>query len=400
MKNPFFTSVLFTACIFIIQNAFAQAPGKLSYQAVIRNSSGQLVTNQAVGMQIVIFQGSIDGNVVYEEVQTPVTNANGLVSTEIGGNAGFDAIDWAGGPFFLRTDIDIGGGTNYTITSTSQMLSVPYALHAKTAEAFTGTLTETQDLSDVAAIDNSVNTQLKDVTDPTDAQDAATKAYVDALVSEIQVLTTRVQDAEGNLYSTVKIGNQVWMGENLRTTLYRNHEAIPLVTGNTAWTNLTTPAYCWYDNDDANKIYGALYNWYTVNTGNLCPAGWHVPTDEEMTTLINYLGAPYIAGGKLKEAGIAHWCTPNAGSTNESGFTLSAYPNPVSDVLVLRIENDNCENLFYRLSDINGRQIENSEITDRKTCINMGGLMPAVYYLSVIKTGSLEGIVVFKIIKN
>ena len=83
-----------------------------------------------------------------------------------------------------------------------------------------------------------------------------------------------------------------------------------------------------------------------------------------------------------------------------TGFTLSAYPNPVSDILMLRIENDNCENLFYRLSDINGRQIRNSEITDRQTCISMGGLMPAVYYLSVIKTGSLEGIVVFKIIKN
>ncbi|MCX6309302.1 MAG: hypothetical protein NTY32_10900, partial [Bacteroidia bacterium] len=99
-----------------------------------------------------------------------------------------------------------------------------------------------------------------------------------------------VADIDGNLYNTVAIGTQVWMVENLKTTKYNDGKAIPLVTDDAAWGDLSTPAYCFYNNDAANKtIYGALYNWYTVNTGKLAPAGWHVPTDAEWTTLENNL---------------------------------------------------------------------------------------------------------------
>ena len=100
-------------------------------------------------------------------------------------------------------------------------------------------------------------------------------------------------DADGNNYKVVTIGTQTWMAENLKTTQYNDGIAIPLVTDNTAWFNLSTPGYCWYNNDAAtykNK-YGALYNWYTVNTGKLAPTGWHVATDAEWTTLENYLTA-------------------------------------------------------------------------------------------------------------
>jgi uncharacterized protein (TIGR02145 family) len=105
--------------------------------------------------------------------------------------------------------------------------------------------------------------------------------------------SSTVTDIEGNVYNTVKIGTQVWMLENLKTTKYNDGTAIPLVTDSTAWTYLSTPAYCWYKNDAAtykNK-YGALYNWYVVNTGKLAPTGWHVATDAEWTTLENYLTA-------------------------------------------------------------------------------------------------------------
>jgi len=100
-----------------------------------------------------------------------------------------------------------------------------------------------------------------------------------------------VTDIDGNVYQTVKIGNQVWTVENLRTTRFNDGAAIPEVTDNSAWSNLTTPGYCYYSNDSAaNAVkYGALYNWYTVNTGKLAPAGWHVPTDAEWDTLQNYL---------------------------------------------------------------------------------------------------------------
>jgi len=129
--------------VFLTATVWAQSPNKMSYQAVIRNSSDALVTNTQIGLEVNIRQGTTSGTVVYTETQTPTTNANGLVSIEIGGGSGFNTIDWANGPYFIETKTDPAGGTNYTITGTSQLLSVPYALHAKTAESVSGTITET-----------------------------------------------------------------------------------------------------------------------------------------------------------------------------------------------------------------------------------------------------------------
>ena len=142
-------------------------------------------------------------------------------------------------------------------------------------------------------------------------------------VNATATVPTSVTDIDANTYPVVVIGNQIWMAENLKTTKYNNGTTISLVTDNTAWNNLTTAAYCWYNNDETTykNTYGALYNWYTVNTGNLCPTGWHVPTDTEWTTLTDYLGGLSVAGGKLKETGTTHWTTPNTGATNETGFT-------------------------------------------------------------------------------
>jgi uncharacterized protein (TIGR02145 family) len=139
----------------------------------------------------------------------------------------------------------------------------------------------------------------------------------------LQPTTGTVIDYEGNIYQTIKIDDQWWMAENLRTTRYNDGSEIPHVTYFDDWRNLTTPAYVWYNNDPLTykATYGALYNWYAVNTGNLCPAGWHVPTDDEWSNLAEYLGGESIAGGKMKESGTLHWNSPNDGATNESGFT-------------------------------------------------------------------------------
>lgn len=123
---------LFAIQLFI--TVCAQSPSTLSYQAVIRNSSNKLVLNKEVAMQISILQGSASGTAVYIETQHPTTNANGLVTIEIGNEAGFSTINWAYGPYFIKTETDPDGGNNYTVFGTSQLLSVPYALHATTAE--------------------------------------------------------------------------------------------------------------------------------------------------------------------------------------------------------------------------------------------------------------------------
>ena len=130
-----------------------------------------------------------------------------------------------------------------------------------------------------------------------------------------------VKDIDGNVYKTVKIGTQTWMAENLKTTKFNDGKVILLVT-DTTWHSIVTPGYCWYDNMTIYKnSYGAMYNWWAVKSGKLCPSGWHVPSDEEWTSLITFSGGENTAGGKLKETGTAHWKSPNTDATNESKFT-------------------------------------------------------------------------------
>lgn len=143
-----------------------------------------------------------------------------------------------------------------------------------------------------------------------------------------------VMDYDGNVYQTVRIGDQCWMMENLKVTHYRNGDAIPGVKDGGVWAGLTTGAWCNYNNNIANTdVYGRIYNWHAVNDSrNIAPAGWHVPSDTEWKQLEMYLGMTQAdadaygwrgkgQGGMLKEAGTVHWQDPNTGATNSSGFT-------------------------------------------------------------------------------
>jgi uncharacterized protein (TIGR02145 family) len=144
-----------------------------------------------------------------------------------------------------------------------------------------------------------------------------------------------VTDIEGNAYKTIEIGTQTWMAENLRTTLFSDATAIPLVADRDEWVQITAPAYGWYDNDEElyKDIYGAFYNWHAVGTGKLCPSGWHVPSDEEWKTMEIYLGMPpehadspalrgTDEGLMIREAGTSNWDPDGAHmGTNVTGFT-------------------------------------------------------------------------------
>ena len=140
-----------------------------------------------------------------------------------------------------------------------------------------------------------------------------------------------VADIDGHTYSTVKIGEQWWMAENLKVTRFRNGNDIQLVTSNVVWESLSTAGYSNYNNDISRVgTYGRLYNWQAVNDPRgLAPEGWHIPSDSEWQALTEYLGGDDIAGGKMKETGTLHWLNPNAGATNESGF--SARPGGCRD---------------------------------------------------------------------
>jgi uncharacterized protein (TIGR02145 family) len=388
MKKLFTLSTV----VLITYSVFAQSPQKMSYQCVVRNSTGALVTNQSVGLKISILQGTISGTAVYQEIYNPdpQTNANGLLSLEIGGGLPitgiFSSIDWAAGPFFLKTETDPTGGTNYTVVGISQLLSVPYAMYAKTAgNAFSGNYNDLtnqptlfsgnyNDLTNKPTLFNGTWINLigkpntlagygitdaiattgdqtiagnktfsgtTTVSTPVNATDATTKAYVDAILDKL--LETQAElgakDIDGNTYKSVKIGTQVWMAENLKTTKYNNGDLIGTTTPATLdISGETTPKYQWtYDGNESNvNTYGRLYTWYAVmDSRNVCPTGWHIPTDAEWTILTDYLtnnGYGYQGSGNDIGKSIANtsgWTTYTTAGTvgddqisnNSSGFT-------------------------------------------------------------------------------
>ena len=153
--------------------------------------------------------------------------------------------------------------------------------------------------------------------------------YIFELINGLPCLNVPfVTDINGNTYRTVKIGTQCWLRENLNVLNYNDGVAIPHVSGNSAWANQNSGARCWYGNDSATyaTVYGGMYNWHAVNSGKLCPTGWHVPTNSEWTTLTDFVGGTSTAGNTLKStltepSPHPRWNSPNSGATNATGFS-------------------------------------------------------------------------------
>ena len=339
MKTFYLTLCLAIASLTQLQ---AQAPQGFNYQATVRNNSGDLIINTNVYFKFNVIQGSQTSLPVFTEIHYVPTDDLGQISLVIGqgtASAGvFSEIDWSLGSYYLGIELDTGSG--YVAMGTTQLLSVPYALYAESSGNSTPT---TPNLQSVLAENNSANNQqIKDLQDPTDAQDAVTKNYtyskaeVDALLanlqSQIDDLDTdnssgSVTDQDGNTYDYLTYGDQVWTVENAEMVTYRDGTPIPEVTDPTEWQNLTTGAWCYYDNDPTKP---RLYNWYAVagihdtdpNTPNkeFAPQGWRVPTDVDWTTLENYLIVNgYNYDGTTTENKIAKAMASNTGwvtSTN------------------------------------------------------------------------------------
>jgi uncharacterized protein (TIGR02145 family) len=359
------TSLILSIALLKSSNVFSQAPQGFNYQAVARDASGQSLVNKSVMFRISLLQGSISGTAVYAETQATTTNQFGLITLNIGSgtvvSGTFASINWAGGPYFIKVEMDAAGGTSFQSMGTSQLLSVPYAQYAvKAGNGFSGSYNDLNGKPDFSKWDkdstdnvtiagyqnitggktfsemiyansgiNLNNKTISSVANPVYNADAVNKAYLEA---KIEVLEKRlntqdaggtVKDYDANIYNTVKIGNQIWMTENLKTAHYNNGDPIATTTPDTLDISLfATPKYQWpYKGNESNvSTYGRLYTYYAITDARgVCPVGWHVPTDPEWTTLEDYLGGIANAGGKMKEQGTAHWTYAN-GDDNPSGF--------------------------------------------------------------------------------
>jgi uncharacterized protein (TIGR02145 family) len=269
---------------------FAQAPQSIPYQAVVRNTDGTMMANAAVTITFKIHDNSASGTVVYEETHAATTNAQGLVSLNVGGGTAmtgtFSGIHWGTGSKFLQVLINAGNGV--VDLGTQQMMSVPYTLYAE------NTVVRISNSGDTLTIGgNSVIVPGISLANPVSTSNYGSVLLPGNTTCQNEYISVTGCGGQDSLlyydryYSLVEIGGQCWFAENLATDKYANGDNIPTGLDNTQWQNTTAGAFAVYNDDMANDaIYGKLYNWYTtVDSRGVCPTGWHVPSDCEW----NYL---------------------------------------------------------------------------------------------------------------
>ena len=324
-------TLLLVICISLCTFAQAQIPPQaFNYSAVARNAAGQPIATSTIGIQITILKTSTTGTSVYSENHFVNTDAYGLFNLVVGGgaiqNGSMNTIDWSADNYYLKVGMDANGGTNFLNMGTTQLLSVPYALHSKTAESLIGVgATDNQQLSvsligDTLYLQNGGFVIIPGISAANNSGGGGNGIYTSG---------NGVTDIEGNFYQSIIINGQEWMAENLRSTRYSNGDTIPNVSSDAIWANLTSEAYCFYFDGSVTYYNNPMYNWFVINdTRNVCPNGWHVPTDSEWTTFINFLdpnadggnNSSNSAGGKMKSTD-TYWQIGDLTGTNESGFT-------------------------------------------------------------------------------
>ena len=300
--------LLVLCCIFLINTTvLGQSPALFNYQAVLRDNAGQIIESENISLHVEIVLDSAEGTVIFSETHETETNAFGLVNLKIGSINSLEGVSWGEGLHFLRIFV------NDDLMGVQQLMSVPYALHATTsADAFSG---DYDDLANTPDFQNFITIS--------DAQQGDMLFYHnDSWVllppgEEGQVLAVyegipqwmdipgddtdegTVTDIDGNVYPIIIIGDQEWLGSNLRTTTFADGTPIAGNLSNAEWHANTTGAWAVYPHDNIPGIdseeemlvaYGALYNWFAVNNpAGLCPEGWQVASDDDWTALTDYL---------------------------------------------------------------------------------------------------------------
>jgi uncharacterized protein (TIGR02145 family) len=282
-KIKFFISYF---VFFITLVSYSQTPNQISYQMVIRDNANQLVANRQIRLRISLLADSMNATSAYVETHQATSSNQGLVQLAIGGgtvvSGSFGSIPWSRGKMFAKIEIDPAGSTNYTLSSTTQLLSVPYALNSK-------------------------NVNLS-------------KSGDTITIGDVQLLIPGVKTFVGGVPAVIVQG-QVWMDKNLEVSKYRNGDPIPEVKEEANWIKLTTGAWCHFTNNITfGQQYGKLYNWFAVtDSRGLCPVGWRMPTKLDFEILFNNLGGDSTVGPKLMEKGNTYWVS-DAG-TNSTGFS-------------------------------------------------------------------------------
>jgi uncharacterized protein (TIGR02145 family) len=312
---------LTTLALLISAILFAQAPALIPYQAIARNAAGEPLSSSTLNARFTIHDGTATGTNVWQELQTVSTSALGLFTVQLGSSVPLTSVNWANGSKFMQVELDLGSG--FVDIGTQQLLSVPYALHAGSVHLDVSSTGDTLFVGDGSFV---IVPGISEANSFTTATTLHTCGAPN--VHNPNLTYGSMTDQEGNVYKTIVIGTQEWMAENLNTSIYRNGDAIPTNLDDGTWQNTTSGAWAYYNNDASYACpYGKLYNGYAcVDARQLCPVGWHVPTDAEWTVLTDFIGGEAVAGGKMKttgtiEAATGLWYSPNTGATNSSGFS-------------------------------------------------------------------------------
>ncbi len=316
---------ILSAILIFFQIVLAQNPGAFKYQAAVRNSSGDLITNQVVSFRVGIRDVSATGTILYTETHSATTNDFGLVNINIGlGNpvfGTFEEIKWGTNDKFLTVAIDINGGSNYATMGTSQLLNVPYSIHAKESAGSVIMTSAERDAID----DPYMGMQIFN-------SDTHKINYHDGF-GWLEITGVRQADftcgnplldsRDGTYYNTVEISGQCWMAENINIGT--------MILGTTNPSNDgVIEKYCYSNNPGLCDTYGAFYQWNEVmqysNTEGaqgICPDEWHIPTDAEWTALVNATGGTNNAGANLVQGGSSGFEAKMSGYREPQ---LSGYP--------------------------------------------------------------------------
>ncbi len=333
--------------VFLFFECVSQVPNEFAFQAVVRNAANQLVANSPVSVRVSIIQGGVMGNAVYVETHNVTTNENGLMTFYIGSGSvlqgTLESVDWGNGVYYLKTETDSNGGSDYSVVSTQQLVSVPYALYAKEAESSADCQELSIALQGLLSIVEHQQAQIDSLisNSGSSSQDTTPAAPVDGQACPGM---STVTDYDGNIYNTVQIGNQCWLRENLRTTHYADGTVIPVGGNSTSSVN----PYYYLPLDIQNLFsYGVYYNWVAATRDSssllnpsgvqgVCPAGWHVPSMQEWLQLNQYVSgnSQYYCGGSSANTAKAlasadGWdnssedCSPGdvAAANNSTGFS-------------------------------------------------------------------------------